>query len=146
MDNKLAAHVLASILLTVITYTSTHSWTHFFHHNKIRFASKPSIYYWLYEMTIQNVSVTGSVFLVAYSYSDSILYTLTGKLSNFSPFTVPTHRLHILCITLIKTPFFQRFLSGVSPASGLYWPTFRNILSVPSSRQMIWKWCRSRAC
>jgi hypothetical protein len=31
------------------------------------------------------------------------------------------------------------FLLGVSPASGLYWPTFRNILSVPSSRQMIWK-------
>jgi hypothetical protein len=34
------------------------------------------------------------------------------------------------------------YLLGVSPASGLYWPTFRNILSVPSSRQMIWKWCR----
>jgi hypothetical protein len=29
------------------------------------------------------------------------------------------------------------YLLGVSPASGLYWPTFRNILSVPSSRQMI---------
>jgi hypothetical protein len=31
------------------------------------------------------------------------------------------------------------YLLGVSPASGLYWPTFRNILSVPSSRQVIWK-------
>jgi hypothetical protein len=31
------------------------------------------------------------------------------------------------------------FLLGVSPEPGLYWPTFRNILSVPSTRQMIWK-------
>jgi hypothetical protein len=31
------------------------------------------------------------------------------------------------------------FLLGVSPASALYWPTFQNILYVPSSRQMIWK-------
>jgi hypothetical protein len=31
------------------------------------------------------------------------------------------------------------YLLGVSAVSGLYWPTFWNMLSVPISRQMIWK-------